>query len=66
MPFVNIKIAAPEPTKEQKGQIIAEVTDTLVRVLGKDPTSVLVMIETLDAESVGKNGVSLEELRSKK
>ncbi|MFC2429426.1 MAG: 4-oxalocrotonate tautomerase family protein, partial [Campylobacter sp.] len=33
MPFVNIKVAAPEPTKEQKKQIIAEITDTLARVL---------------------------------
>ena len=66
MPFVNIKVSAPEPSKEQKRQIIAEVTDTLKRVLGKDPASVLVMIETLEAENIGKSGVSLEDLRSKK
>ncbi|QKG28500.1 tautomerase family protein [Campylobacter sp. RM16187] len=66
MPFVNIKVSAPEPSKEQKKQIIAEVTDTLVRVLGKDPAAVLVMIETLEVESIGKNGLSLEDLRSKK
>lgn len=35
MPYVNIKIAGPEPTKEQKDQVFQEVTDTLVRVLGK-------------------------------
>ena len=63
MPFVNVKIADPEPSKEQKRQIIAEVTDTLARVLGKDPSAVLVMIETLKAENIGK---SLEELRSAK
>ncbi|MDO5046881.1 MAG: 4-oxalocrotonate tautomerase family protein [Campylobacter sp.] len=66
MPFVNVKVAAPEPSKEQKRQIIAEMTDTLVRVLGKDPAAVLVMIETLEAESIGKSGLSLEDLRSKK
>lgn len=66
MPFVNIKVSAPEPSKEQKRQIIAEVTDTLTRVLGKDPAAVLVMIETLEAESIGKSGLSLEDLRSKK
>ncbi|WXG59448.1 tautomerase family protein [Campylobacter concisus] len=35
MPYVNIKIAGPEPTKEQKDQVFKEVTETLVRVLGK-------------------------------
>ena len=33
MPYVNIKIAGPEPTKEQKDQVFKEVTETLVRVL---------------------------------
>ncbi len=66
MPFVNVKIADPEPSKEQKRQIIVEVTDTLARVLGKDPSAVLVMIETLKAENIGKSGKSLEELRSAK
>ncbi|MGP1485896.1 MAG: tautomerase family protein [Campylobacter sp.] len=66
MPFVNIKIADPQPSKEQKAQVIAEVTDTLVRVLGKDPSSILVMIETLSAENIGKNGQSLEYIRSNK
>ena len=63
MPFVNIKVAAPEPTKEQKKQIIAEITDTLARVLGKDPAAILVMIETLDMDSIGKSGLSLEEIK---
>ena len=66
MPFVNIKLAAPEPTKEQKKQIIAEVTDTLACVLGKDPAAVLVMIETLGMDSIGKSGLSLEEIRQNK
>ena len=63
MPFVNIKVAAPEPTKEQKKQIIAEITNTLARVLGKDPAAILVMIETLGMDSIGKSGLSLEEIK---
>ena len=63
MPFVNIKVAAPEPTKEQKKQIIAEITDTLARVLGKDPAAILIMIETLGMDSIGKSGLSLEEIK---
>ena len=66
MPFVNIKVAAPEPTKEQKKQIIAEITDTLAHVLGKDPAAILVMIETLSMDSIGKSGLSLEEIKQNK
>ena len=66
MPFVNIKVAAPEPTKEQKKQIIAEITNTLARVLGKDPAAILVMIETLGMDSIGKSGLSLEEIKQNK
>ena len=66
MPFVNIKVAAPEPTKEQKKQIIAEITDTLARVLDKDPAVILVMIETLGMDSIGKSGLSLEEIKQNK
>ncbi|WP_297879942.1 4-oxalocrotonate tautomerase family protein [uncultured Campylobacter sp.] len=66
MPFVNIKVAAPEPTKEQKKQIIAEITDTLARVLDKDPAAILVMIETLSMDSIGKSGLSLEEIKQNK
>lgn len=66
MPFVNIKVAAPEPTKEQKKQIIAEITGTLARVLDKDPAAILVMIETLGMDSIGKSGLSLEEIKQNK
>ena len=66
MPFVNIKVAAPEPTKEQKKQIIAEITDTLARVLDKNPAAILVMIETLGMDSIGKSGLSLEEIKQNK
>ena len=66
MPFVNIKVTAPEPTKEQKKQIIAEITDTLARVLDKDPAAILVMIETLGTDSIGKSGLSLEDIKQNK
>jgi tautomerase enzyme len=66
MPFVNIKVAAPEPSVEQKEQIIAEVTDTLARVLGKDPAAILVMIEALSTDNIGKSGLSLTEIKKRK
>ena len=63
MPYVNIKIADPEPTKEQKHQVFQEVTDTLVRVLGKKKEAVMIFIETHDASNIGVAGQSVEDKR---
>ncbi len=37
MPFVNVRITRDGVTREQKAQVIAEITETLQRVLGKAP-----------------------------
>ena len=63
MPYVNIKIAGPEPTKEQKDQVFQEVTDTLVRVLGKKKEAVMIFLETHDASNIGVAGQSVEDKR---
>lgn len=65
MPYINIKIAAPEPSVEQKEQIIAEVTNTMVKVLGKNPERVMVMIETLPATDIGVGGDSVANIAKK-
>ena len=63
MPFINVKMAAPEPTKEQKQKLVEEMTDTMVRVLGKSRERVQIYIETYDASSIGSGGKTLEEIR---
>ena len=60
MPYVNIKIAGPEPTKDQ---VFKEVTETLVRVLGKKKEAVMIFIETHDASNIGVGGESVEDKR---
>lgn len=62
MPFINLKMAGPEPTKEQKEKIIAEFTQTLVSVLGKKRERVQIYIETFDPSSIGTGGTSLENV----
>jgi 4-oxalocrotonate tautomerase len=37
MPFVNVRITRDGVTREQKAQVIREITDTLQRVLNKRP-----------------------------
>lgn len=65
MPFINVKIAAPEPSEQQKEQIIAEITDVMVRVLGKKPERVMVMLETLPATDIGVGGESVANIAKK-
>ncbi|CAD7287871.1 MULTISPECIES: tautomerase family protein [Campylobacter] len=62
MPFINIKMAGPEPTKEQKQELISQITQTMVSVLGKKRERVQIYIETFDASSIGTGGMSLENV----
>ncbi len=63
MPFVNVKITTGA-TPEQKEQLIAQMTQVLVDVLGKNPASTHVVIEEIDPDSWGVGGKSVAELRA--
>ncbi len=66
MPFVNIKIAKNGVTREQKARLVKGVTDLIQEVLGKSPSSVMVMIEEIDPENVGLGGETVAEKREKR
>jgi 4-oxalocrotonate tautomerase len=63
MPFVNVKITRDGVTSEQKGQIVAEITATLQRVLGKRPEHTHIVIDEVDPENWGYAGVLTTEYR---
>ncbi|WP_327363579.1 tautomerase family protein [Streptomyces sp. NBC_01296] len=63
MPYVNVKITREGATAAQKAEIIAGVTDLLVRVLDKDPATTFVLIDEVDLEDWGVGGVPTEEYR---
>jgi 4-oxalocrotonate tautomerase len=65
MPFVNVKITKDGTTREQKAQIVAEITDTLVRVLGKKPEHTHIVIEEIELENWGFGGILTDEYRAK-
>ena len=50
-------------TKEQKKQLIKGATQLLVDVLGKDPSSLVVVIDEIDTDNWGIAGTSVTELR---
>jgi 4-oxalocrotonate tautomerase len=63
MPFVNVKIIRDGVTAEQKAQIVAEITATLQRVLGKRPEHTHIVIDEVDPENWGYAGVLTTEYR---
>ena len=63
MPFVNVKITRDGVTAEQKARIVAEITATLQRVLGKRPEHTHIVIDEVDPENWGYAGVLTTEYR---
>jgi len=63
MPFVSVRITRDGVTREQKAQVIAEITETLQRVLGKPPELTHIVIEEIDTDNWGYKGITTTELR---
>jgi 4-oxalocrotonate tautomerase len=63
MPFVNIQITREGATAEQKAELIAGVTDLLVRVLNKNPATTFVIIDEVDTDNWGIGGKPVTLLR---
>ncbi|HXH14527.1 MAG TPA: 4-oxalocrotonate tautomerase family protein [Sphingomonas sp.] len=55
MPFVSIRISG-SATKDQKAGIVADVTQSLVQRLGKNPAAVQIVIEEVSTENYGAGG----------
>jgi 4-oxalocrotonate tautomerase len=66
MPYVNVRITKDGVTKKQKQQIVAEITETLVRVLKKKPEYTHVVIDEVEPENWGFSGILTTEFRAKK
>ncbi|MFC9293485.1 4-oxalocrotonate tautomerase family protein [Streptomyces sp. NPDC057011] len=63
MPYVNVRITREGATAAQKAEIIAGVTDLLVKVLDKDPATTFVLIDEVALENWGVGGVPTPEYR---
>lgn len=62
---MNVKITRDDVTAEQKAQIVAEITATLQRVLGKRPEHTHIVIDEVDPENWGYAGMLTTEYRKK-
>ena len=63
MPYINVRLIDDNVTAEQKADVIAGITDVMVRVLGKNPESTFVVIDEVPLENWGIKGKSVAELR---
>ncbi|EAI4352413.1 4-oxalocrotonate tautomerase family protein [Campylobacter jejuni] len=68
MPFVNIRITKEngEPTTEQKQELIAGVTDSLAKVLNKNKSSTVVIVDEINTDNYGLGGKSITQVRQEK
>ncbi|MCU0433505.1 MAG: 4-oxalocrotonate tautomerase family protein [Bacteroidia bacterium] len=64
MPYVNIQITKGA-TREQKAELVRDVTQSLQRVLGKKPEHTHVVIQEIDDQNWGFAGMLTDEWRSK-
>lgn len=55
MPYINLQITKGA-TRAQKAQIVAEFTQTLVKVLGKNPQNTHIVIQEIERENWGHGG----------
>lgn len=63
MPYVNVRITKEGVTAAHKAQIVAEITSTLQRVLGKKPEHTHIIIDEVDSENWGFAGILTTEFR---
>ena len=60
MPYVNLQITTGA-TKEQKAQLVKDITDSLVNVLGKKPEHIHIVIQEIKEENWGYSGLLTDE-----
>lgn len=65
MPYVNVRITRDGATREQKATVIAEITDTLQRVLGKKPGLTHVVIDEINTDDWGVGGETTTVIRAR-
>ncbi|SDQ83541.1 4-oxalocrotonate tautomerase [Pseudoxanthomonas sp. CF385] len=65
MPFVRVSITRDGTSRTQKRQLVREITDTLERVLGKQPDLTHIVIDEVDTDNWGHGGELVTERRAR-
>jgi 4-oxalocrotonate tautomerase len=65
MPYVNVQITTGA-TYQQKAELVKDITDSLVRVLGKKPELTHIVIQEIAEENWGFSGLLTDEWKKSK
>ena len=65
MPVIRLSLTREDVTREKKQELIKQLTDAVVNVLGKDPHLTHVIIEEVDLDNWGYAGEQTSVLREK-
>lgn len=60
MPYVNVQITSGA-SREQKARLVGDITQSLVSVLGKRPDQIHIVIQEIDEENWGFNGMLTDD-----
>ncbi len=60
MPYINVQITQGA-SREQKAQIVKDMTDSLVNVLGKKPEHIHIVIQEIKEEDWGFAGMLTDD-----
>ena len=60
MPYVNLQITKGA-NREQKAQLVKDITNSLVNVLGKKPEHIHIVIQEIEEENWGYSGLLTDE-----
>nr|WP_152778844.1 4-oxalocrotonate tautomerase family protein [Campylobacter hepaticus] len=63
--MVNIKLAKPALSKEQKAELISDITDLLSQKYNKNKERIIVILEDIENYDIGFGGESLEIIKTK-
>lgn len=64
MPYINVQITQGA-SRDQKAQIVKDMTDSLVKVLGKKPEHIHIVIQEIKEEDWGFEGMLTDEWKKK-
>ena len=63
MPYVNVQITKGA-TRQQKAEIVKDITDSLARVLGKKPEHTHIVIQEISDEDWGYSGMLTDDWKA--
>jgi 4-oxalocrotonate tautomerase len=63
VPYINVRLIDDQVTAAQKSEVIRQITQVMVDVLGKDPNTTFVVIDEVSIDNWGLGGQSVRERR---